>query len=108
MTHLKLRNLLINTLKKVKFLLLSLSLVQMQLAYSQDLDQIQKIKNEALKQVDFSDNLMAIINEKGSEPVSLTQNDREALKLLGYSDDEINTLQNKDLFDKNERDSGVS
>ncbi|MAF78159.1 MAG: hypothetical protein CME63_00135 [Halobacteriovoraceae bacterium] len=104
MTHLKLRNLLINTLKKVKFLLLSLSLVQMQLVYSQDLDQIQKIKDEALKQVDFSDNLMTIINEKGSEPVSLTQNDREALKLLGYSDDEINTLQNKDLFDKNERD----
>lgn len=61
------------------------------------------LKDEVLKQVDFSENLQGIINGHASTPLSLSENDIEALKLLGYSDDEIASLTIGDLGNRDEQ-----
>ncbi len=70
--------------------------------YAESVD-LSSIKKEVLQQVDFSQNLQDIINGHASKPLHLSENDKEALKLLGYSDQEINSLTLGDLGDKEEQ-----
>ncbi len=66
-------------------------------------DSVSALKTQALKQVNFSQNLKDIINGHASAPLSLSDNDKEALKLLGYSDNEIASLTISDLGDKEQQ-----
>jgi len=94
------KNHLCSFLIKVKLLVISLCLIHS----SGPLADIESLaQEEVLKQIDFSENLVSIINNKSEEPVTLTDNDREALGLLGYTDAEIDALQKGDLLDKEQQ-----
>lgn len=62
-------------------------------------------EKDKLKNIDFSDQLQDIANDLPSKiKPNLSEKDREALKLLGYSDDEIDNLSVATAMDPAERD----
>lgn len=70
-----------------------------------NLGDLTNIEREALEGLEISQNLQDLANDfsEDTKPV-LTDNDREALKLLGYSDAEIDNLSLASLQDEGERD----
>lgn len=69
-----------------------------------DLGNLTDIEREALEGLEISQNLQDLANDfsENTKP-ELTDNDREALKLLGYSDAEIDNLSLASLQDEGEK-----
>ncbi len=63
----------------------------------------EEIKEEVLSQINLTQNLKDILNEKAQTPIALDENDTKALRLLGYSDEEISSLTLGDIADSNQR-----
>jgi hypothetical protein len=93
-------------LKRVRLFVISLCLIHSNTPYAElSLDSIKEsLSEEILKKIDFSENLISIINGKAEQPLKLSKDDVKALKLLGYSDEEISSLTKKDLFDDKVQD----
>jgi hypothetical protein len=60
---------------------------------------------EKLKNAEISENIMEVANDAASDTkINWTENDREALKLLGYSDAEIDELSLATALDEKDRE----
>lgn len=70
-----------------------------------EIEELTADDKEKLKNAEISENIIDVANDAASQTkINWTENDREALKLLGYSDAEIDDLSLATALDKEERE----